>query len=209
MILYLVQATQPDIIHSFNYLARFEMKTEESHWRALNHLVNYIKTTRNQELVLHSNRRREEMKIYVDANWGGEGWRSQHGYCGFLMGFLVIWNSRRKSCIVASTFQAEYMALSFRVKEALWLFHNIEEVTGLIRPTILSDNQLAGNAGSRKKSRHIKREFHIINELVVNRKVNMEWVDTKHQLVDIFTKGLGKINIQPFIKAMSGLWGVY
>ncbi|MBW0530704.1 hypothetical protein O181_070419 [Austropuccinia psidii MF-1] len=131
------------------------MCTDESHWRALNHLINYINKTRSQELVLRSNGKKEEMKIYVDTNWGGEGWRSQHGYCGFLMGCLAMWNSRRQSCIAALKCQEEYMALSFGAKEALWLLRKVEEVTGTIKPTILLDNQSAvkivGNAGSRKK----------------------------------------------------------
>ncbi|MBW0466166.1 hypothetical protein O181_005881 [Austropuccinia psidii MF-1] len=198
-------------MYADNSLARFAINTNKLHWRALNHLFNYIRTTRDQELVINSNGRIEDMKIYADTNLGGEGWRLQHGYCGFLMGLLVKWNSKRQSCILASTCQAEYMALSFGERGGLWLLHNMEEVTGPITPKILSDNQLAvkivGNIGRREKSRHIKREFHIINELVVNRKVNLEWVDTKHQLADIFTKSLRRIKIQPFIKAMGGLWG--
>ncbi|MBW0479252.1 hypothetical protein O181_018967 [Austropuccinia psidii MF-1] len=158
------------------------MNTDESHCRALNHLISYIRTTRDQELVINSAGKTNGMKMYVDANWG-EGWRSQHGFCGFLMGSLVIWNS---------TCQAEYMALSFGAKEALWLLRNIEGVTGPIVPTILSDNQsavkIAGNAGSRKRSRHIEREFHIINELIVKKRVRLEWVDTKNQLADIYKK---------------------
>ncbi|MBW0537727.1 hypothetical protein O181_077442 [Austropuccinia psidii MF-1] len=207
MILYLAQATRPDIMYAVNYLARFAMNADESHWRALNHLISYIRTTKDQELVINSTKKEEGMKIYVDANWGGEGWRSQHGYCGFLMGSLVMWNSKRQSCIAASTCQAEYMALSFGAKEALWLLRNMEGVTGPITPTILSNNQSAGNASSQKKSRHIEREFHIINELVVKKKVNLGWVDTKHQLADIFTKNLRRIKIKLFIEAMGGLWG--
>ncbi|MBW0530556.1 hypothetical protein O181_070271 [Austropuccinia psidii MF-1] len=113
MIFYLAQATRPDIMYAVDYWARFVMNTDESHWRALNHLINYIRTTKEQELVISSSRKKKDMKIYVDANWGGEGWRLQHGYCGFLMGSLVMWNSKRQSCISASTCQAEYMALSF------------------------------------------------------------------------------------------------
>ncbi|MBW0538569.1 hypothetical protein O181_078284 [Austropuccinia psidii MF-1] len=211
MILYLAQATRPDIMYAVNYLARFAMNTDESHWKALNHLINYIRTTKEQELIINSKGKTKDMKVYVDANWGGEGWRSQHGYCGFLMGSLVMWNLKRQSCIAASTCQAEYMVLSFGAKEALWLLRNVEGVTGHIRPTILSDNQsavkIAENAGSRKNSRHIAREFHIINELVVNKKVNLEWVKTRHQLADIFTKSLGRVKIQSFIEAMGGLWG--
>ncbi|MBW0535802.1 hypothetical protein O181_075517 [Austropuccinia psidii MF-1] len=211
MILYLAQATQPDVMYAVNYLARFAMGTDNSHWRALNHLIEYIRTTKDWELIIDSAGKKKEMKMYVDANWGSEGWRSQHGYCGFLMGSMVSWNSKRQSCVAALTCQEEYMALSFGAKDALCLGRNIEGVVGQIIPTILSDNQsamkIAGNAGSRKKSRHIEREFHIINELIVQEKVSLEWVPTAFQLADIFTKALGRIKLKPFIDTMSGLWG--
>ncbi|MBW0482653.1 hypothetical protein O181_022368 [Austropuccinia psidii MF-1] len=42
MILYLAQATRPDIMYAVNYLARFAMNTDDSNWRALNHLISYI-----------------------------------------------------------------------------------------------------------------------------------------------------------------------
>ncbi|MBW0529651.1 hypothetical protein O181_069366 [Austropuccinia psidii MF-1] len=211
MILYLAQATRPDIMYAVNYLARFAMGTDHSHWGALNHLIAYVRTTKDCKIIIDSVGKRKKMKIYVDANWGGEGWRSQHWYCGFLMGSMISWNSKRESCVAASTCQAQYMALSFGEREALWLLHNIEVVVGQIVPTILLDNQsavkIAGNVGSRKKSRHIEREFHIINELIVMKKVSLEWVPTRSQLVDIFTKALGRIKLQTFIDAMHGLWG--
>ncbi|MBW0506605.1 hypothetical protein O181_046320 [Austropuccinia psidii MF-1] len=147
MLLYLAQATRPDIMYAINFLARFAMNTDNSHWMALKHLISY----------------------------------------------------------------AEYMALSFAGKESIWLINNFKEILQATRPTLLSDNksaiQIADNASSRKKSRHIQRKFHIINEFVVKKKVYLEWIDSGNQLADIFTKPLGKINVAKFQKSMEGLWG--
>ncbi|MBW0506608.1 hypothetical protein O181_046323 [Austropuccinia psidii MF-1] len=124
---------------------------------------------------------------------------------------MVAWNSKRQTCIASLTCQAEYMALSFAAKESIWLINNFKEILQATRPTLLSDNksaiQIADNASSRKKSRHIQHEFHIINELVVKKKVYLEWTDSGNQLADIFTKPLGKINVAKFQKSMEDLWG--
>ncbi|MBW0496781.1 hypothetical protein O181_036496 [Austropuccinia psidii MF-1] len=92
VILYLAQATRPDIMYAVNHLVRFAMNTDKSHWRALNPLINYIRMKKDWELVINSNQKKEDMQVYVDTNWGGEGWRSHHSYCGFLLGSLVMWN---------------------------------------------------------------------------------------------------------------------
>ncbi|MBW0489939.1 hypothetical protein O181_029654 [Austropuccinia psidii MF-1] len=97
----------------------------------------------HQYLKIGAENTRKNVEVYVDANWGGEGSRSQHGFCILLHG-----------TIVASTFQAEYMALSFAAREALWLVSNLEEVIGRQCPILLSDNksavQIANNSSSRK-----------------------------------------------------------
>ncbi|MBW0484569.1 hypothetical protein O181_024284 [Austropuccinia psidii MF-1] len=191
MILYLAQATRPDIMYSVNLLARFTMNALPQHWAALQHLISYIATTKDQVFEIHSSKEKRRMDIYVDANWGA-------------------WNSKRQTCIASSTCQAEYMALSFAAKEGLWLAQNIDGILGKIQPTLLSDNksaiQIATNAVSRKKSRHIQREFHIINEMVIKGEVEIEWIPTTEQMVDIYTKILGKAKVKDFRECMNGLW---
>ncbi|MBW0483648.1 hypothetical protein O181_023363 [Austropuccinia psidii MF-1] len=39
MLLYIAQASRPDIAYAVNYLARFSMNTNKSHWKALEHLI--------------------------------------------------------------------------------------------------------------------------------------------------------------------------
>ncbi|MBW0491160.1 hypothetical protein O181_030875 [Austropuccinia psidii MF-1] len=177
MMLYLAQATRPGIMYAVNYLARFAMNAQHNHWKALKHLVDYINTTKHQTLKIGVDNTRKEMEVYVDANWGGEGSRSQHGFCIILFGTMVAWNSKQQSCIESSTFQAEYMALYFAAKEALWLASNLEDVIGHQCPVLLLDNkaaiQIANNSSRKKKSRQIQREFHVINELLVNKRVTI------------------------------------
>ncbi|MBW0501913.1 hypothetical protein O181_041628 [Austropuccinia psidii MF-1] len=178
---------------------------------ALKHLVDYINTTKNQTLKIGVDNTRRDMEVYVNANWGGEGSRSKHGFCIILYGTMVAWNSKRQSCIASLTCKAKYMALSFAAREALWLASNIEDVIGHQCPVLLLDNksaiQIEKNSSSKKKSRQIQRQFHIIDELVVGKKVKINWIATTEQMADIFTKAQGKIKTNQFGGCMECLWG--
>ncbi|MBW0589512.1 hypothetical protein O181_129227 [Austropuccinia psidii MF-1] len=143
MLLYLAQATRPDIMFSVNYLARFSMNTSATHWAALNHLINYIRGTRMKTLEIGLQRQEEGLKMYVDVNWGGEASRSQHGFIGFLWGSPVAWNSRRQTCVASSTCQAEYMALSFAARAGMWISQSVRLAFPDVVPTLISDNKAA------------------------------------------------------------------
>ncbi|MBW0471448.1 hypothetical protein O181_011163 [Austropuccinia psidii MF-1] len=206
MLLYIAQATRPDIIFSVNFLARFSMNTTPKHWAALDHLIAYMRGSLDKALVIQSTKYDKSLKVYVDANWGGEGSRSQHGFIVFLMGAPIAWNSKRQTCVASSTCQAEYMVMSFAAKTRTWISQNVAAITGKITPLLLSDNQsavkIATNSGSRKNSRHIQREFHLINELITNQQVRIKWIASGDQKADIFTKKLAKIKVNEFCKGI-------
>ncbi|MBW0539312.1 hypothetical protein O181_079027 [Austropuccinia psidii MF-1] len=174
MLLYIAQATRPDIMYA--------------------------------SLILRPHHGQDVLNVFVDANWGGEGSRSQHGYVGLLWGAPIMWNSKRKTCIASSTCQAEYMAMSFASKACLWISQGLIGVAGPFTPTLLSDNkaavQIAGDSGSRKNSRHIRREFHLTNELVATNQIRIRWISTEKQKADIMTKALGKIKVQQFYEGI-------
>ncbi|MBW0561103.1 hypothetical protein O181_100818 [Austropuccinia psidii MF-1] len=92
MILYLAQAMCPNVMYAVNYLARFAMNAQDNHWEALKHLVDYINTTKHQHSKVGMDNTRKSIEVYIDTNWGGEGSRSQHGFCILFHGTMVAWN---------------------------------------------------------------------------------------------------------------------
>ncbi|MBW0521218.1 hypothetical protein O181_060933 [Austropuccinia psidii MF-1] len=81
------------------------------------------------------------MRCFVDANWGGEGNQSTHGYI-ILHGINPIgWQSKRQTTIASSTAQSEYMALSFAAKKVLWLYNVFLDILQSTIPILLSDNR--------------------------------------------------------------------
>ncbi|MBW0499377.1 hypothetical protein O181_039092 [Austropuccinia psidii MF-1] len=177
MILYVAQATSPDIMYAVNFLARFSMNTTDWHWMALDRLINYVQGTSTKSSILRPSHKQDVLNVFVDANWGGRGSRSQHGYVGLLWGAPIMWNSKKHTCISLSTCQAEYIAMLYASKECLWIGQGLIGIAGHFTPTLLSDNkaaiQIAGDSGSRKNSRQIRWEFHLKNELLMTNQIKI------------------------------------
>jgi hypothetical protein len=209
-LLYLAQGSRPDITFAVNYLARFSMSPDESHWGALEHLISYVRYSSHLSLPIVADGSDSDcIRTFVDANWGGEGWRSVHGFISTVWGAPISWSSKRQTCVARSTCQAEYMALSFASKDSCFIHSLLSNFFSIKSPLILSDNKAAvyisKDCGSRKDHRHVDREFHIINELLYQGKVRLEWISTNDQLADIFTKALGWRKVLDFLN-QTGLW---
>ena len=144
------------------------------------------------------------MNTYVDANWGGEGGRSVHGFFTLAWGAPVSWSSKRQSCVARSTCQAEYMALSFGAKDGQWISSLARQLIPIDPPNLLSDNKsaiaISSDCATRKNHRHVEREFHTINELLHLHKVVISWIGTDEQLADVLTKALGWQKLKEFLE---------
>lgn len=129
---YLSVATRPDFTYTINYLARFSADPRKQHWQAIEHVVRYLNTTRATQLTIKPIRTKVETPIhtYVDANWGGEGARSSHGFITYFLNCPIAWTSKRQTCVASSTCHAEYMAMGTACRDAVWLRNLIEDLTG-------------------------------------------------------------------------------
>ncbi|MBW0468091.1 hypothetical protein O181_007806 [Austropuccinia psidii MF-1] len=147
------------------------------------------------------------LQTYVDANWGGEGDRSTHGFLLLHGKNPILWQSKRQATVATSTAQAEYIALSFSVRECLWISNLYRPLLYDPTPTLLSDNKtaigIATDSMSRKRTRHLFREFNLINEYITKGKISLQWVGTNEQMADILTKPLGHLNVKKFIDTIN------
>ncbi|MBW0537601.1 hypothetical protein O181_077316 [Austropuccinia psidii MF-1] len=73
ILLYIAQVSHPDIAYVVNYLACFSLKTDQLHWHALEHLIAYLRGTRNMGILIANSNSSSEMRCFVDASWGGKG----------------------------------------------------------------------------------------------------------------------------------------
>ena len=97
--------------------------------------------------------------------------------------------------ISLSTAKAEYIAAGSCCTQLLWLKQMLIDYgfdLGVL--TIFCDNtsaiNISKNPVQHSRTKHIDIRHHFIRELVENKSLQLEYVDTEKQLADIFTKAL-------------------
>jgi hypothetical protein len=138
--------------------------------------------------------------------------RSRTGYVICIGGSPIIWSSKLQSEIAMSTMEAEYIALSTACRELLPLQNLFKELAGALNvreddiqsmhTTIWEDNVGAMTLANLElprmtpRSKHIAVKYHWFRQHVsddggTDGGIVVKKIDTKEQIADIFTKGLG------------------
>ncbi|GJV88800.1 retrovirus-related pol polyprotein from transposon TNT 1-94 [Tanacetum coccineum] len=121
---------------------------------------------------------------------------------------LVSWSSKRQKSIAISSTKAEYIALSSCFAQVLWMRSQLTDYgLGFNKiPCYYCDNKsaiaLCCNNVQHSRSKHIEIRFHFIKERVENGFVELYFVNTEYQLVDIFTKALCRERIEFLINKL-------
>jgi hypothetical protein len=94
------------------------------------------------------------------------------------------------------------------------LLHELSKATKLIvgstiaHSTIFEDNkvcvELANAPRMRPRTRHIALKYHHFHSHIENGSISISWIDTKHQLADIFTKQLSASSFLPLRHSLLG-----
>ena len=135
---------------------------------------------------------------YSDADWAGDvGDRKfTTGYAFLLGGAAVSWKSGKQTCVALSTAEAEYIALSATVQEAVWFQQLMSELSNesIQEITILEDNQsvicLAKNQQVHGRTKHIDIKYHFVRDMVETGRVKLCYCASEHMIADMLTKGL-------------------
>jgi hypothetical protein len=196
-------ATRPDLSFAVNLLARFQINPGPAHWKALMHVLAYIKATLHYKLTYHRGTQDGIKPVgYVDADYAGDlldTGRSTGAYIFMMAGGPVSWSSKRQETVALSTTEAEYMAMSRACQQAVWMYSFMREA-GLEQeaPAILyNDNTgsiaLTESKKGHKKAKHIHIRYHYIRERVSEGDVRVFHVPSADNLADILTKPLPRV----------------
>lgn len=154
-LMYAMICTRPDIAFAVSFVSRFSNKPLRGHWRAVKHILRYLKgsshlrlclgkknsddhearmldTTQPPIIVADEIKRRThvELKGYCDADWGSDmdARRSTSGYVFYVGDGVVSWCSKRQPTAALSTAEAEYMSITLACQEALWMKQLLEQL---------------------------------------------------------------------------------
>jgi hypothetical protein len=170
--MYLVN-TKPDIFFVVNTLSQFMVETRRMHWVEAKHVLVYLCGIMDYGLDYL---RGDGVRLvgYIDSDWAGcvSDRKSTSGCCFRLGSTMVSWFSRKQKSVSLSSVEAEYMAASQAICEALWLHKLLVGLFGVqLRPTMIYyDNQscikLSENPIFHDRSKHIEIQYHFIWDYV-------------------------------------------
>ena len=136
---------------------------------------------------------------YSDADFAGckLDRKSTSGTCHFLGNMLVSWFSKKQNSVALSTAEAEYISAGSCCAQILWIKQQLKDFgSEQNQIPILCDNTSAINISKNpiqhSRTKHIEIRHHFIRDHVQKGDIVLDFIDTKHQLADIFTKPLSK-----------------
>lgn len=192
-----VTATRPDVMQAVGQVARFQAAPKEAHVLAVKRIFRYLKGTTDLGLW-YPKGNKLTLEAYTDADWAGsvDDRRSTSGAAFYLGNCLVSWLSKKQSSISLSTAEAEYIAAALCCAQVLWMKQTLQDIQVKYDEPIpiLCDNTSAINISKNpvmhSKTKHIPIKYHFLREHVAEKDVRLEYVGTKEQIADIFTKPL-------------------
>ncbi|KMQ88472.1 retrovirus-related gag-pol polyprotein [Lasius niger] len=198
MLMYLSVCTRPDIAYTVSYLGQFNCCYNETHWKSAKRVLRYLKGT--SKVGLCFKRADKDLIGYADADWANclDDRRSYTGYVFTLFDSIVSWESRKQRTTALSSTEAEYMAISDAVKEAIYLQRFIKDLGFQLPSTlkIFNDNngarKLAENPVFHARTKHIDVRHHFVREVLNSGILKIEYAPTEIMPADILTKGLPK-----------------
>ena len=132
----------------------------------------------------------------------------------------IVWVSKLQTEIVLSTMEAEYIAMSQACKDLFPIMDLVTELStsfGLMflcglqfHVKIHEDNVGALTLGKLEprrmtlRSKHYALKYHWFREHILPRHIILMKIDSKHQLGDLFTKGLGHVAFSTLRKKLMG-----
>jgi hypothetical protein len=192
-----VTTSRPNIMQAIGLVARFQDAPKETHVQVVKRIFKYLKGTLDFGLW-YSRGEYFTLTTYTDADWADnvDDKKSTSGGAFFLGNSLVSWLSKKQSSVSLSTTEAEYIAATTCCTQVLWMKKTLQDIkVEYDQPiSIICDNTSAINISKNhvmhSKMKHIPIKYHFLREHVAELSVKMEYIATKEQVADIFTKPL-------------------
>ena len=114
----------------------------------------------------------------------------------FVRGNLVSWKSKKQSVVSRSSTESEYRAMTQSAYEIMWLYQLLVEVSikTSVPAKLWCNNQaahhIASNPVFHERTKHIEIDCHFVRKKIQLGLISTEYVKTREQLGDIFTRAL-------------------
>jgi hypothetical protein len=165
--------------------------------QALKRIFNYIKGTLDFSLW-YSIGEDFTLTTYTDVDWAGSVDEKKSTSRGelFLGNILVSWLRKKQSLVSLSRVESEYIAAATCRTQVLWMKKTLQDIKVEYDKAIsnIYDNTSAINISKNlvmhSKMKHIPIKYHFLREHVAEKSVKLEYIATKEQVANDFTKPL-------------------
>ena len=119
-LMWLQVATRPDLSYTVNLLSHFVHNPGQAHWNALKHALVYVKGTMYYGITYHANGILEPVG-YVGSDFAGckNSRQSTKENVFIVARGPISWESKHQETVALSTVEAEYMAFSCVMTQAI------------------------------------------------------------------------------------------
>jgi hypothetical protein len=225
---FLEKCTRCDISYATHQIARFSEDPRRTHGEAIEHLVKYLRGTRNEGIVLNPQRERS-FDVFADADFCGNWYKStanedpstaksRSGYVIMYAGCPVVWSSKLQTSIALSSCEAEYISLSQALRDTIPLMELIKELKHfkfnvftsepIIHCKAFEDNsgalEIARLPKMRPRTKHMNIIYHHFRDYVRKGLIHIFPIKSCDQIADIFTKPLPQNIFLKHRKSLSG-----
>lgn len=213
-VMYLAQASRPDITWTAHQLACFNSNPGMAHVRAMKYLVRYIAGTINYKITYGPTPHPADFITSSDADYAGErnSGRSTSGYVVMMAGGAVSSSAKLQTRVTYSTTESEFIAGNSASREITFFRFTSEDLgykITLPRPLAM-DNQSAIKAAKNPEYGGRMKHLNPINlgfrESVEKGEVAPYYISTDDMAANILTKSLDRHKVLKCCK-MLGLTG--
>ncbi|KAF2286048.1 hypothetical protein GH714_009932 [Hevea brasiliensis] len=132
------------------------------------------------------------------------------GYCFTLGSRVFSWSSKKQEIVAQSTVEAEFIAATATVNQALWLRKLLADLHMEQKEStkVFVDNQAAiaisNNPVFHEKKKHFSIKLFFLRDVQKDGAVCLKYCKTENQLADIFTKALPRSRFE-FLREKLGI----
>ena len=217
MLSYYCNSVRPDIQMAVHQTARFSVNPMRSHELAIMRIGRYLVDTADKGIRYNVDKSKG-LEVYVDADFAG-AWNAADSdnadnvlsRTGFVICYAncpIMWCSKLQTEIALSTAEAEYIALSHALREAIPIQNLSKEINCIFTLhvptpdfclTVHEDNlstiKMAESLKFTPRTKHIAIKYHHFRSRVQcsynpTGDIKIRYLESKKQLADIFTKPL-------------------
>lgn len=205
--------TRPDISYAVNILSQFQSNPGIPHWNGLLKLLGYVFQTRNLKLKLSCVK--PYIITYSDADFAAnrDDRTSLGGQLVLLGNSPISWRTFKEKSVSLSSMEAEFVAMTEATKELTWYGNILGECYdrkllggNQAKPVLLVDNMAAidfvKSPIENHRSKHIDVKLFFVRDLVYNEKFMLQFVTSKENLADIFTKPPTRATLNEFTSSL-------